>query len=210
MLSLNTPGWCRLVKTRDSYALTGWHAICILVGWTKFLELGSSNTGVGREAFAAQDPRWMRDTRYETPKCASRAQGGLAATIDSRRDSGIPACSCEQRRNQSRSGCHFHNARVPDAAGFFMLTRIIHQLVGWDKETAIWWAGTCELTFHFDYKVLWVRSPFPPAHHGLTHAGPTLRNDSKITTVFPVPLTLPSPQRGEGSGEVIFEPFLSE
>ncbi len=35
-----------------------------------------------------------------------------------------------------------------------------------------------------------------------------VRNDSKMTTVFPVPLTLPSPQRGEGSGEVIFEPFL--
>ncbi len=37
-----------------------------------------------------------------------------------------------------------------------------------------------------------------------------LRNDSKITTVFPVPLTLPSRQRGEGSGEVIFEPFLRQ
>ena len=28
---------------------------------------------------------------------------------------------------------------------------MIHQLVGWDKETAIWWAGACEVTFHFDY-----------------------------------------------------------
>ncbi len=26
------------------------------------------------------------------------------------------------------------------------LARIIHQLVGWDKETAIWWAGACELS----------------------------------------------------------------
>ena len=55
------------------------------------------------------------------------------------------------------------------------LSRIIHQLVGWDKETAIWWAGACELAFHFDYMLFWVRSPFLPAHHGLTHAGPTLR-----------------------------------
>ncbi len=31
-----------------------------------------------------------------------------------------------------------------------MLTRIIHKLIGRDKETAIWWAGACELTFHFD------------------------------------------------------------
>ncbi len=51
---------------------------------------------------------------------------------------------------------------------------MIHQLVGWDKETAIWWAGACELTFHFDWMLFWVRSPFPPAHHGLTHADPTL------------------------------------
>ncbi len=44
------------------------------------------------------------------------------------------------------------------------LTRMIHQLVGWDKETAIWWAGACELTFHFDGMLFWERSPFPPAH----------------------------------------------
>ncbi len=37
------------------------------------------------------------------------------------------------------------------------LARIIHPLVGWDKETAIWWAGACELTFHFDYMLFWVR-----------------------------------------------------
>ncbi len=59
------------------------------------------------------------------------------------------------------------------------LTRRIHVgwdlLVGWDKETSSWWVGACELTFHFDWMVFWVRSPFPPAHHGLTHAGPTLR-----------------------------------
>ncbi len=55
------------------------------------------------------------------------------------------------------------------------LTRIIHKLVGWDKATATWWAGACELTFHFDYMLFWVSSPFPPAHHGITHAGPTLR-----------------------------------
>ncbi len=56
-----------------------------------------------------------------------------------------------------------------------VLARIIHQLVGWDKETATWWAGACELTFHFDWMLFWVRSPFPPAHQGFTHAGPTLR-----------------------------------
>ncbi len=57
---------------------------------------------------------------------------------------------------------------------------MIHKLVGWDKETAIWWAGTSELTFHFDYMLCWLRSPFPPAHHGLTHAGPTLRESSGL------------------------------
>ncbi len=46
--------------------------------------------------------------------------------------------------------------------------RIIHQLVGWDKETAIWWAGACELTFHFDWMLCWVTSPFPPAHDANT------------------------------------------
>ncbi len=60
------------------------------------------------------------------------------------------------------------------------LARMIHQLVGWDKETAIWWAGTCELTFHFDWMLCWVSSPFPPAHHGLTHVGPTLRESSGL------------------------------
>ena len=54
------------------------------------------------------------------------------------------------------------------------------QLVGWDKETAIWWAGACELTFHFDWMLCWVRSPVPPARHGLTHAGPTLRESSGL------------------------------
>ncbi len=34
---------------------------------------------------------------------------------------------------------------------------IIQPLVGWDKETAIWWAGACELTFHFDCMLFWVR-----------------------------------------------------
>ena len=58
--------------------------------------------------------------------------------------------------------------------------RMIHQLVEWDKETAIWWAGACELTFHFDDMLCWVRSLFPPAHHGLTHAGPTLRGSSGL------------------------------
>ncbi len=69
------------------------------------------------------------------------------------------------------------------------LTRMIHQLVGWDKETAIWWAGACELTFHFDWMLCWVRSPFPPAHHGLTHAGPTLRESSGLPTVLPPDLS---------------------
>ena len=54
---------------------------------------------------------------------------------------------------------------------------MIHGLVGWDKEAAIWWAGACELALHFDWMVFWVRSPFPPAHRGLTHASPTLRAD---------------------------------
>ncbi len=48
-------------------------------------------------------------------------------------------------------------------------------LVGWDKETTIWWADACELTFHFDWMLSCARSPYPPAHHGLTLAGPTLR-----------------------------------
>ena len=61
------------------------------------------------------------------------------------------------------------------------LTRIVHQLVGWDKGTAIWWAGACELTFHFDWMVCWVRWPFPPAHHGLTHTDPTRRESSGLT-----------------------------
>ena len=63
------------------------------------------------------------------------------------------------------------------------LTRMIHQLVGWDKETAVWWAGACELTSHFDHMLCWVGLPFPPAHHGLTHAGPTLRESSRPTPV---------------------------
>ncbi len=37
------------------------------------------------------------------------------------------------------------------------LARIIQGLVGWDKETVIWWAGACELTFHFDDMLFWVR-----------------------------------------------------
>ena len=45
----------------------------------------------------------------------------------------------------------------------YTLAQIIHKLVGWDKETAIWWAGACELTFHFDCVLFWVGSPFPPA-----------------------------------------------
>ncbi len=60
------------------------------------------------------------------------------------------------------------------------LIRIIHKLVGWDKTTAIWWAGACELTLHFDDPLFWVTSPFPPAHHGLTYAGPTLRGSSGV------------------------------
>ncbi len=63
------------------------------------------------------------------------------------------------------------------------LARMIHQLVGWNQETTIWWAGVCELTFHFDYMLFWVRSPFPPAHHGLTQAGPTLRESSGLAEV---------------------------
>ncbi len=57
---------------------------------------------------------------------------------------------------------------------------MIHKLVRWDKLTAIWWAGTCELTFHFDLVLFWVTSPFPPAHQGLTHAGPTLCESSRL------------------------------
>ncbi len=49
-----------------------------------------------------------------------------------------------------------------------ILSRVIHKLVGWDNETVIWWAGACELTFHFNLMLCWVRSPFPPARHGLT------------------------------------------
>ncbi len=60
------------------------------------------------------------------------------------------------------------------------LARMIHNLVGWDKQTAIWWAGACELTFPFDWMWCWVRLPFPPAHHGLTHAGPTLLESSGL------------------------------
>jgi len=37
----------------------------------------------------------------------------------------------------------------------------------------------------------------------------TLRNGSKITTVFSFPLTLSFPHGGEGTEEVISEPFLS-
>ncbi len=65
-------------------------------------------------------------------------------------------------------------AALHDLGAQLWLTRIIRKLVGWDKEAAIWWAGACELSFHFDYMLFWVRSPFPPAHQGLTHAGPTL------------------------------------
>ncbi len=48
----------------------------------------------------------------------------------------------------------------------------------------MWWAGACELTFHFDDTLSRLRSAFPPAHHGLTQAGPTLRESSvKSTTI---------------------------
>ncbi len=82
-----------------------------------------------------------------------------------------------ERRN-AKSSCTM--LRHLQKQEFKILARIIHGLVGWDKETAIWWAGACELTFHFDWMLCWVRLPFPPAHHGLTLAGPTLRESSGL------------------------------
>ena len=53
--------------------------------------------------------------------------------------------------------CARANAATPAFKLDKALARMIHKLVGWDKETAIWWAGACELTFHFDYMLFWVR-----------------------------------------------------
>ncbi len=53
--------------------------------------------------------------------------------------------------------------------------------------------------YHSEYRV----------NYGTRKGPPQLRNRSKITTVSSVPLVLPSPQRGEGTEEVIFPTFLS-
>ncbi len=85
------------------------------------------------------------------------------------------------------------------------LARLTYKLVGWDKETAIWWAGACELTFHLVDMLFCVRLPLPPAHHGLTHAGPTLRESSgldKLRSPSPTPFTEPDHTRQAMSARI--------
>jgi hypothetical protein len=49
--------------------------------------------------------------------------------------------------------------------GYDSLARIIDELLGWDKETAIRWAGACEVTIPRRNMLNWERLPFPQAHH---------------------------------------------
>jgi len=56
-----------------------------------------------------------------------------------------------------------------------------HRSVGWDKETAVWWAGACHRVFCGGNRLFFAKLPFPPAHQQLRHACPTLRAQSGLT-----------------------------
>jgi hypothetical protein len=60
------------------------------------------------------------------------------------------------------NGCNWSKEliRLGDA-----LAGIIDELVRWDKETAIWWAGACEVMISRRNTLNWLRLPFPQAHH---------------------------------------------
>ena len=54
-------------------------------------------------------------------------------------------------RNDLGALCHVFCP--PPCLREILLTRSIHGLAGWNKESTIWWAGACELTCHFDWMV---------------------------------------------------------